>query len=354
MIKLSAWVKAAYSLVSAVLLSLLLSVSAVSQGGHTLQGRVVTPDGSQPAAPVRVTLMIGGRRVYETFTDLSGRFSFPGLARGSYQLTAEGDGRTFVDTSVYAEVSAFGNAPQLFTQDIQLRPIAGKPVSRAAVINAFTQEVPKTAREKLERANKLVSQGENKAAIVKIQEAIRIFPRYFEAHLSLGNELLKADRLDDAILALDVAREINPNDERLYQSFGLLLMRQKNYPVAVAIFAEASRLNPANPMNVLMHATALIYQASTTEAATPEKLEERNHLLQKAELALAQAYELSGKKTKADSMTLAMFYELKGESARAADELENYLQKKPESKNAEAIRQEITRLRLKANRKTTP
>jgi len=63
---------------------------------------------------------------------------------------------------------------------------------------------------------------------------------------------------------------------------------------------------------------------------------------------------LSGKKIKADSMTLAMFYELKGELVRAADELEDYLQKKPEAKNAEAIRQEITRLRLKANTKTSP
>jgi cytochrome c-type biogenesis protein CcmH/NrfG len=347
-------VKAAYSLVSAVLLSLLLSVSALSQGGHTLQGRVITPNGSQPTAPVRVTLTISGRRVYETFTDLSGRFSFPGLARGTYQLTAEGDDRTFVDTSVYAEVSAFGNAPQLFTQDIQLRPIAGKPVSRATVINAFTQEVPKTAREKLERANKLADQGKNEAAIVEIQEAIRIFPRYFEAHLSLGNQLLKAGRLDDAILALDVAREINPNDERLYQSFGLLLMRQKNYPVAVAIFTEASRLNPANAVNPLMRATALIYQASTIDPTTSENLRARSNLLLKAELALLQVDELSGKKIKADSVTLAMFYDLKGEPARAADELEDYLQKKPGSKNSEAVRQEITRLRLKASSKTSP
>jgi tetratricopeptide (TPR) repeat protein len=347
-------VKAAYSLVSAVLLSLLLSVSALSQGGHTLQGRVITPNGSQPTAPVRVTLTISGRRVYETFTDLSGRFSFPGLARGTYQLTAEGDDRTFVDTSVYAEVSAFGNAPQLFTQDIQLRPIAGKPVSRATVINAFTQEVPKTAREKLERANKLADQGKNEAAIVEIQEAIRIFPRYFEAHLSLGNQLLKAGRLDDAILALDVAREINPNDERLYQSFGLLLMRQKNYPVAVAIFTEASRLNPTNAVNALMRATALIYQASTIDPTTSENLRARSNLLLKAELALLQVDELSGKKIKADSVTLAMFYDLKGEPARAADELEDYLQKKPGSKNSEAVRQEITRLRLKASSKTSP
>jgi cytochrome c-type biogenesis protein CcmH/NrfG len=131
-------------------------------------------------------------------------------------------------------------------------------------------------------------------------------------------------------------------------------MQQKNYPVAVAIFAEASRLNPTNPMNAVMRATALIYQASNIDPAKPEHLPLRSNLLTKAQLALSQADELSGKKVQADSLTLAMFYDLKGEPARAADELEDYLQKKPESKNAEAIRSEVTRLRLKASNKTSP
>ncbi len=342
------------SLVSTILLSVFLTSTALSQGSNTLQGRVVTPDGSQPTAPVRVILTMSGRRIYETFTDLSGRFSFPGLARGSYIITAEGDGRTFADTSVSAEVSAFGNAPQQFTQDIQLRAIAGKSVSRATVISAFTQEVPQAAREKLELANKLTDKGKSEDAIVQIEEAIRIFPRYFEAHLALANQLLKANRLNDAIRELDVAREINPNDERLYQSFGLLLMQQKNYPMAVAIFAEASRLNPSNPINVMMRATALIYRAANIDPATPKQLEARSQLLQQTELALTQAYELSGKKLKADSVTMAVFYDLKDEPGRAADELEDYLQKNPESKNAEAIRKEVTRLRLKASSKSSP
>jgi len=75
-------------------------------------------------------------------------------------------------------------------------------------------------------------------------------------------------------------------------------------------------------------------------------------LLLKAEMALLQVDELSEKKIKADFLTLAMFYDLKGEPARAADELEDYLQK-AWGKNSEAIRQEITRLRLKASSKTS-
>jgi len=335
-------------------LALACSASTPAQGLNTLQGKVITPDGSQPNAPVKVTLTFSGRRIYETFTDLSGRFSFPGIAKGTYELTAEGDGKTFDSTSVYAEVAAFGRGQQLFTQDIQLRAAARETLARAGVVNAFFQTIPKSAREAFERASKLSSDGITEAAFAQLQEAIRIFPPYFEAHLAMGNHFLKAGVFDQAITELDLARVINPNDERLYQSFGFILIQQKNYPVAVAIFAEASRLNPANPMNPLMRATALIYQASNVDPATPENLQFRSNLLLKAELALSQVDELSGKKVKADSLTLAMFYDLKGEPARAADELEDYLQKKPESKNAEAIRNEVSRLRLKASSKSSP
>ena len=77
------------------LLLLLASFSLVSaQGANVLQGKVITPSGTQPNTPVRVKLTFNGRPIHETFTDLSGRFTFPGLRSGTYQLTAEGDGLT--------------------------------------------------------------------------------------------------------------------------------------------------------------------------------------------------------------------------------------------------------------------
>jgi tetratricopeptide (TPR) repeat protein len=315
---------------------------AAAQGANSLQGRVSSPDGIQPTTSVRVRLTFNGRLIQETFTDLSGRFYFTGLARGTYQITAEGDSRTFETTSVYAELS--GSGGQLFTQDIQLRPLPGKPPAQTGVVDAFIQNVPKAARQALDRATQLTQQSKTEAAIEQLQEAIKIFPEYFEAHLQLGNIFLKGSLFDQAIAELDKARQVNPNDERAYQSFGLLLMKQKNYAVAVAVFAEAARLNPNNPMNALMRGTALIHQASTLSEA---EAVDRAYLLERAELALSQAARLSGDKLKVDSLTLASFYDMKGEPGRAADELESYLSKS-DAKNADPIRNQIKRLRLKA------
>lgn len=328
------------------LLLLLASISSISaQGGSVLEGKVITPSGTQPTNPVRVKLTFNGRPIHETFTDLSGRFTFPGLRSGTYQLTAEGDGRTFETTAVTADIP-FGGNGQSFTQDVQLRPIRNKPNTGPGVINAFTQNVPAAAKQALDAGLKMAAEGKTPAAVENMQKAIQIFPQYFEAHLQLGNTFLKLDQLQEAIAELDKAREINPNDERAYQSFGLLLMKQRNYAVAVAVFAEAARLNPENPLNAVMRATALIHQAAASE-------EDRSLLLSRAEIALSQASTLSENKVKPDTMTMAIFYELKGEPERAAAELEAHMKKNPQLKNSSALQNEIKRLREKA-RKNSP
>jgi tetratricopeptide (TPR) repeat protein len=336
--------------VALFLLLFLASFSSISaQGGSVLEGKVISPSGTQPTTPVRVKLTFNGRPIHETFTDLSGRFTFPGLRSGTYQLTAEGDGLTFETTAVTADIPAFGGSGQGFTQDIQLRPISHKPNTGPGVVNAFTQNVPATAKQALDAGLKSAEEGKTPAAIDNMRKAIQIFPGYFDAHLQLGNVFLKTDQLQEAIAELDKAREINPNDERAYQSFGLLLMKQKNYAVAVAVFAEAARLNPENPVNAVMRATALIHQAAVTDESAPAT-ENRSYLLGRAEVAIGQAANLSDNKLKPDTMTMALFYELKGDPERAAAELESYMKKTPQLKNSAALQSEIKRLRDKAHK----
>jgi len=87
------------------------------------------------------------------------------------------------------------------------------------------------------------------------------------------------------------------------------------------------------------------------EANTADRIQ----LLNQADRALAQALNLSDHKMKPDGPTLALFYEMKGEPERAASELEAYLKKSPDARNAAALKSEIKRLRDKAQaHATTP
>lgn len=107
-------------------------------------------------------------------------------------------------------------------------------------------------------------------------------------------------------------------------------MRQKNYAVAVAVFSEAVRLNPANAVNLMMKATALIYQAyAMNPSASGEVARDRQHILTRADIAIAEASNLSDKKVKPDHLTLAMYYEMKGQRAQLATELENLFGAEP-------------------------
>jgi tetratricopeptide (TPR) repeat protein len=331
-------------------LFLFLACFSAASAQSVLSGKVITPSGTQPTNPVRVKLTFNGRAINETFTDLSGRFSFPGVGRGTYQLTADGDGINFETTTVDVEIPAFGSAPSSFTQDIQMRPMIHKPASQPGVVNAFTQNVPEAAKQALALGVKLAGEGKVQEAVDSMHNAVKIFPDYFDAHLELGNIFLKTEQFNLAIAELDLARQVNPNDERTYQSFGLLLMKQRNFGMAVLIFTEAARLNPANPLNAVMKATALIHQAAVTPESAPAT-ESRSYLLGRAEVAISQAAELSENKLRPDTMTIALFYELKGDPEKAATELESYLKKNPQMKNSPAIQNEINRLRDKAKTK---
>ena len=328
-----------------LLLLLFAESSAFGQGIHILQGRVIAPNGGAPPQSVRVTLTYSGRPVYETFTDAGGHFTFTGLAGGTYELTAEGDDVNFETTRVTAEVTAFGGGPQLFTQDIQLRAPRRKPSAPAAVVNAFVQDVPKSAAQAFEQAQKLDREGKGAEAVIKIREALRIFPSFFEAHLALGNHFLKDGLFKDAIDELDRAREINPNDDRLYQSFGLIMMAQQNYRVAFAVLNEAARLNPNNPTNPYLNGVAHVEYASSIDPSQPQGPRDRDKALEDAERFLLGAADLSGHKLANVHLQLARIYEKRGDRARAADQLEEFLKKSPDASNAAAIRDAIKKLR---------
>jgi len=62
-----------------------------------------------------------------------------------------------------------------------------------------------------------------------------------------------------------------------------------------------------------MKATALIHQAyAMNPSASAEEARDRQHVLNRAEVAITEASNLSAKKIKLDRLTLAMFYEMKG------------------------------------------
>ncbi|MGB8510456.1 MAG: tetratricopeptide repeat protein [Pyrinomonadaceae bacterium] len=311
----------------------LAHTAAHAQGQNTLEGRVALSTGSPPAQSVRVTLTKGGRRVFETFTDLSGRFNFPGLAGGTYQLTAEGDGQTFETTSVTTDISAFGSAGQSFTQNIQLRPKAGtaSPAGRASVVAAeeIDPSVPSRAREQFRKGVRDAADDKPEGAVRAFREAIKEHASFYAANLALAEQLSKLQRYDEAIAAYRRAGELKPDSPDPYIGVGVTLVTQKRYDEGIRMLRGIVEVdkNIAAPYLSLGYAEMM-----TGDYASAEK-----HLL--------RAYDLG--KSSLAHIYLANVYEQSGEPAKAVEHLQAYLKENPKTPNADSIRSAVEKLRRK-------
>jgi Tfp pilus assembly protein PilF len=317
-----------------VFLALALAPAA-ARAQSAIEGRAVLPSGSQPAQSVRVTLTLSGRHIFEVFTDLSGRFTFPGLRAGTYQLTAEGDGQSFETTSVQVEVSSFGGGGQTVTQNIHLRPKAGAATPPAATVAAeeIDPGVPQSAREQYRRGLKSAADNKPEDAVKLFQEAVKVHASFYAANLALAEQLSKLQRYDEALAAFRKAGELKPDHAEPYVGIGVTLVSQKRYDEGIKMLRGIVEVDKNLPAPYLSLGYA--------EMMTGDYRAAEEHLLRSLELAksaLARVY-------------LANVYEQKGEPDKALAQLEAYLKENPNSSQAEAVRGAIEKLRRKAKDK---
>jgi tetratricopeptide (TPR) repeat protein len=332
----------------AFIIILLAPALALAQQGNSVRGKV--RDAAGNVVPrVIVDLQTGnGAPVGQTTTNNEGDFFFGGLQEAGYTVIVKSPGYNTASEAVEFSRRVGENTPgETRAVEITLTPLANAVAPRAAPGRVtLAQVVPARAREAFERGMKLSREGKSEEAVAAVRESIELFPDYFDAHFWLANELIRTGRLDDAVQHLEVARRVSPKDERVYLSFGQLLMLKRNYGVAAAVFAEAARLNPTDPQTHMQRGVALVEYATVINASASQRAaEERRVALEDAERALNEAYRVSGKRLSAVHLQLARVYEKRGERARAADELEQYLRENPSEKNADAMREAVKTLR---------
>jgi tetratricopeptide (TPR) repeat protein len=314
---------------SLALATAVVAAASFAQGGNTLQGKAALPNGVPPANPVKVTLMFSGRPVYETFTDLSGRFFFSGLRRGRYLLIAEGDGQTFETTRVDAEVVALGSSPQTITQNIQLRPRAAKTVLPSGVVSAhvFDPNVPQRAREAYEKGLKRAEADKPEQAVKLLQEAVAVYPQFYSALVALGEQFDKLKRYPEAEAAYQKAVELKRDAAAPHAGLGVVLVKQKKYAEAIPPLRRGIEIDKQSSAQYLFLGLAEMMVGD----------------YEPAESNLLRAYEI-GKPTIAH-IYLANLYDLQRRPAKAIEHLQAFLKENPESPNAGQIREAIEKLR---------
>ncbi|MEK6281052.1 MAG: tetratricopeptide repeat protein [Acidobacteriota bacterium] len=328
-----------------ILILCLTTASSTAAQGHSIRGKVRNSTGANMPR-VTVSLETGnGAMINQTVTNNEGDFSFAGLSDNSYLVTVSPP--DYIPTSERVEFvrSINPNDPgETRTVEITLVAKAGAVSGRGAV--RFVQNMPKDASDNYALGMTSLKEGRPKEGVDFLKKAITIFPDYFDARFALANELILEEKFEPAIVHLDVARRVNPKDDRVYQAFGMILMGQRKFAVAARIFGEASRLNPRDNNYLVLQATALIDQATGIDPRrSAGAKDERDYALNEAQTILTKAWELSGKKLAVVHLQMARLYEKKGDPGRAASELEQYLRLAPNDKKAAQIRAAINKLR---------
>jgi tetratricopeptide (TPR) repeat protein len=286
-----------------------------------------------------------GALINQTVTNNEGDFFFGGLGETSYAVTVTApDYAPVIERVEFVRNASADEAGETRTIEMTLTPKSGVRIAPATVI--FAQDVPQAALASFEKGARLSKGGQSNEAITSLEQALELFPDYFDAHFVLASELVKQGKLDAAIKQLNEAQRINPKDDRVWHVFGMVLAMQHKYAIAARVFAEAAQLNPLDPQHPLMRATVLLDHASTINPATSKAAtDEQNQSLRLAEESLKRASSLGNGKMPAAYLQMARLYEKRGEPTRAAEQLEEYLGLHPDVKDTGAIRAAIKKLR---------
>ena len=329
--------------IAAVFVSFLVCVDNAHAQGHVIRGKVRNAEGVNMAR-ISVTLERNGAMVDQTVTNNEGDFTFSGLTDTSYTVVVAATDYLPVSESVeFVRATASDQPGETRTIEITLTTKGGIRPPRPGL--SFVQDIPPPALAAFESGLKLAREKRDAEAIAAYENALKIFPDYFNARFVLANELARQGKFVEAIKHLEDARRVNPKDDRVYDLFARMMMQQRKYAVAARIYAEAARLNAAEPQYQLSEATALVEQASIIDQTkSPTDAEQRLFALTEAEKILIQLSR-QDRKLADVHLQLARVYEKKGDRARAAEELEQYLRKAPTAKNAEAVRQAIKSLK---------
>jgi len=128
--------------------------------------------------------------------------------------------------------------------------------------------------EAMNAAKGFAQDGDLERAVRKMQSVIAEDPKIMDAHLTVGNWLVRLKRPDDAVAAYKQALSLKPDDEIALGNLAHLYLargKQKDALDALEVFRAALRANPKNPQSWYQLATLYLDTNHLAEAESAFK-----------------------------------------------------------------------------------
>lgn len=327
---------------------LLLPLSVNAQGGgrsstgtggiHTIQGYVFFPSGRKAeGTTIIVKLTSLQYPELQAFPDSGGTFTFSSLAPGSYTVIVNaGDEYEMYREDVFIDsdlnLSRMGIRlppnPQRKTVMVHLQPKM-RPSVKPGVVNAALAAVPEKARKLYEKGIAEARNDDTARAAASLKEAVTLYPNFPLALNELGVQYLKLRQIDKAIDVLKEACKLDANSFASKLNLGIALLEAKQEKEAEEQLRKSVKQNNNVPSAHMYLGIALLRLNKYDEAQTELEVATA---VNASHLSMANYY-------------LGGIYWRKQDYARAAEQLEKYLQFSPNAPDAERVRATIKELR---------
>jgi tetratricopeptide (TPR) repeat protein len=308
------------------------------QSKSSIMGIVFDSSG-RPLEKVRVELLDDVYTVLKTVrTSGSGQFVFNALSSGYFHVRVRDEMGEYAEEIQRVELVSVQLSPtsqgsrDIRQVDFYLRPKNDRRPTTGAGGVVFAQNVPDDAKRSYTKAVSDFEKNNSQDGMIALRAALTIFPDYYQALIRLGEEEINLARFAEAHAALSRAVTVNPKGYEGFYWLGIAQVGLKQLPEAIESFRAALSQNPASVNAVMWLGMAL----------------RRNGRLDEAEAHLKRAKQMANKPIAQAHWELALLYNHQKRNREAADELELFLKAQPDSRDAEAIKKLIKRLREKA------
>lgn len=312
-----------------------ISSAFAQRNTYIVSGQVSLPNNS-PANAVLVKLVSDGQGInMEMVTGDRGQFEFRNLYAGTYRVSARNPAEPtqFTDTVEVNTANTFtGNMVVNLT--LRVPDTAGVEHKKGLLTVAeATQKIPKKARKLYEQGMKYQEEGKSAEALGSFNEAIEIYPAYFQAVAARGEVHLASRKYAEAIKEFTRAIELNESYEPALREAGYCLLEQRDYKTATDYLGRAVKLDPLNASSHLMLGISYLEQKQD----------------EAAESALKQALRINPLGAVRAHIHLANLYSAQHRYREAVDELQIYLNALPTAPDAAQIKaaQDAMRARIK-------
>ena len=270
--------------------------------------------------------------VGRTRTSSAGRFTFLGVSSGHFTIKVLPFGTNLKEQTEEVEINNQLSRSDTVFVEIYLRfdksSYNASPDSPPEAI--FIQDVPQNARKLYQSGIKSLEKNQDKG-LVDIEEAIKIFPDYFEALSRLGKEYNSRKDFKKAYPYLLKSIDINPRSFSNYYSLSFAFYQLGEIPAAVKAAQACVILNGNSVNTQLLYGTLLRLNDNYPEA----------------EKTLLKASSLAKKPNAEIHWQLALLYNKLKRNEEAAKELETFLKISPDSPDKKKIQDLIAKLRTK-------